>query len=82
MRNITRLADTVKLDAARCRKVPIVVILNEEALLLWVLRCASLSRRQRRGDAISLYDTLTGLLSGRVFRRGRQSVEIRYLAVR
>ena len=37
-------------------------------LVLW---CASLARRQRRLDAISLYDTLTGLLSGPVFERER-----------
>ena len=43
-------------------------------LLLW---CARLSRRQRRLDAISLYDGLTGLLCGRVFERERWPAAIR-----
>ena len=50
---------------------------NAAILVFLVLWCASLARRQRRLDAISLYDTLTGLLSGRVFERERWPAAIR-----
>jgi diguanylate cyclase (GGDEF)-like protein len=43
-------------------------------LLFW---CSRLSRRQRRLDALSLYDSLTGLLVGRVFERERWPAAIR-----
>ncbi len=43
-------------------------------LLLW---CATLSRRQRRLDALSLYDGLTGLMCGRVLDRERWPAAIR-----
>jgi hypothetical protein len=42
-----------------------------------VLWCASLGKRQRRLDAISLYDPMTGLLSGRVFTCERWPAAIR-----
>jgi predicted signal transduction protein with EAL and GGDEF domain len=42
--------------------------------LLWL---ASVSKRQRRLDSLSLYDGLTGLLSGRVFERERWPAAIR-----
>ena len=44
------------------------------SLAVW---CASLARRQRRLDAISLYDPMTGLLSGRVFTCERWPAAIR-----
>ena len=50
---------------------------NAAILVFLVLWCASLARRQRRLDAISLYDTLTGLLSGRVFERERWPAAVR-----
>ena len=53
------------------------VLVTMSAFALLVLWCASLTRRQRRLDAISLYDTLTGLLSGRVFERERWPAAIR-----
>ena len=52
----------------------VITILTYLFLVLW---CASLARRQRRLDAISLYDTLTGLLSGRVFERERWPAAVR-----
>ena len=52
-------------------------LLNVVAVLVLALWCASLARRQRRLDAISLYDTLTGLLSGRVFERERWPAAVR-----
>lgn len=42
--------------------------------LLWMAR---LARRQRRLDSLSLYDGLTGLLSGRVFEREKWPAAIR-----
>jgi GGDEF domain-containing protein len=48
------------------------------AVVLWLfIWCARLSKRQRRLDAISLYDGLTGLLCGRVFERERWPAAIR-----
>ena len=46
-------------------------------LLFLMMWCASLAKRQRRLDSISLYDPLTGLLSGRVFQCERWPAAIR-----
>jgi diguanylate cyclase (GGDEF)-like protein len=51
--------------------------LNASVLLLLFVWCASLGKRQRRLDAISLYDPMTGLLSGRVFTCERWPAAIR-----
>lgn len=51
--------------------------LTAAALLVLMLWCARLTRRQRRLDAISLYDPMTGLLSGRVFTCERWPAAIR-----
>ena len=39
--------------------------------------CASLGKRQRRLDSLSLYDPMTGLLSGRVFTAERWPAALR-----
>lgn len=52
-------------------------LLNVVAWLLLAVCCARLSKRQRRLDAISLYDGLTGLLCGRVLERERWPAAIR-----
>ena len=48
-----------------------VVVLGQ---LLWMAR---LTKRQRRLDSLSLYDGLTGLLSGRVFQREKWPAAVR-----
>ena len=63
--------------------------LNAAVLLGLGLWCTRLARRQRRLDAISLYDPMTGLLSGRVFTcerwpaaiRGAAPVAVLYLSL-